>query len=274
MRFAMCNEFCEGWAIEDVFRLAADAGYEGVEIAPFTLAPSVRDIPAGRRHEIRSSAEAAGVEIVGLHWLLVSPEGLHVNHPDDEIRRRTQDYFNDLVHFCADLGGTVMTLGSPKQRNVVEGETFEATWRRTLDFFNIVTETAEERGVVIALEPLARVETNFLNTMEEVVRLIREMDHPNLRMTLDCKAMADERRPIPDIIREGREFMVHCHANDDNGGYPGTGGLDFPAILRALAETGYDRWVSLEVFDFSPGAERIAREGLAHLKQCLARAQT
>jgi len=270
MRFAMCNEFCEGWAIEDVFRLAADVGYAGVEIAPFTLAPSARDVSARRRRGIRRSAEAAGVEIVGLHWLLVSPEGLHINHPDRAVRRRTADYFDDLIALCADLGGRVMTLGSPKQRNVAEGDTYEAAWARTVEFLRAAAEGAERRGVVIGLEPLARAETNFLNTMDEVARLVREVDHPNLRMTLDCKAMADEGRPLPEILRAGRDLMVHCHANDDNGGYPGTGGLDFTSILGALRETGYDRWVSLEVFDFSPGPETIAREGLAHLKRCLA----
>lgn len=277
MKFAMCNEFCEGWPIEDVLRLAAEAGYRGVEIAPFTLAPSVRDVSARRRRRIRRSAEEAGVEIAGIHWLLVSPEGLHINHPDDELRRKTQDYFVDLIHFCADIGGKVMTVGSPKQRDVIEGETYEATWRRTVEFFRVVTEAAAcdelsrgaERDVLLGMEPLARVETNFLNTKDDVVRLIEEVNHPNFRMTLDCKAMNDEEKPIPQIIREGRRFMAHCHVNDDNRSYPGTGGLDFVAIMKALVETAFDGWVSLEVFDFSPGPEKIAREGIAHLKECL-----
>ena len=121
MKFATCNEYFENWAIEDVFNYAADLGYDGVEIAPFALAPSVEDISAPRRDEIRAAAEKAGVEIVGLHWLLASPEGLYVSHPNPEIYQRTCAYFKALIQFCGDLGGQVMIIGSPMQRNIQEG---------------------------------------------------------------------------------------------------------------------------------------------------------
>lgn len=269
MKFAMCNEFCEGWAVEDVFRLAADEGYAGVEITPFTLAPSVRDVSARRRREIRIAAEKAGVAVSGLHWLLASPEGLYMNHPDDDTRRRTQDDFIDLIHFCADLGGRVMTIGSPKQRNVLPGETYEGTWARTVEFFQNIVTIAEERDVLLGMEPLGRQDTNFITTSDEAARLVAEVDHPNFRLTLDCKAMADEDTPIPRLIREARHLMVHCHVNDDSRSYPGTGGIDFVAVMRALLDIGFDGWVSLEVFDFSPGAETIAREAMAHLRRSL-----
>src|SRR5258707_4132708 len=116
MKFAICNEIFKGWKIEDVFQYAAELGYQGVEIAPYTLADSVTDIPAEERRRIRSAAAAAGIEIVGLHWLLAKPEGLHVNHPDDGIRRRTAKYLCELVDFCADLGGGVKVFRLPQQR--------------------------------------------------------------------------------------------------------------------------------------------------------------
>ena len=97
MKFATCNEYFEGWKIEDVFDYAAEIGYDGVEIAPFTLASSVDEIGSQRRGEIRAAAAAAGVEIVGLHWLLASPEGLYIDHPDDAIRSRTRDYLKELI---------------------------------------------------------------------------------------------------------------------------------------------------------------------------------
>ncbi len=121
MKFGTCNEYFEDWAIEDVFAYAADVGYDGVEIAPFTLADSVDDIPLARRQQIRAAAETSGVEVIGLHWLLIKPEGLYTNHVDDDIRNRTRDYFQSLVQFCGDVGGKVMIIGSPKQRNVQQG---------------------------------------------------------------------------------------------------------------------------------------------------------
>jgi len=267
MKFGMCNEFCEGWRIDDVFRLAADVGYEGVEIAPFTLADSVADIPASERDRIREAASAAGVEIIGLHWLLVKPEGLYINHPDDAIRRKTTDYFVELIHFCGDLGGTRMILGSPKQRNVIEGQTLEETWNRTRAVFEEIVLVAAERGVVLCLEPLARTETNFVNTAADAARMAREIDSPNLRIILDVKAMSDEGRPIPDIIREAGDWAAHVHANDANLNGPGFGDVDFVPIFAALRDIRYDGWVSVEVFDFSPGAETIAAKSLEYLKQ-------
>src|SRR5437868_228773 len=117
MKFATCNEPWKGVPIEEIFRIAARLGYDGVEIAPFTLANDVRDLSPARRKEIVRAAADAGVQIVGLHWLLVSPAGMHITTSDESIRRKTIDYMKALIHFCGDLGGKVMIHGSPKQRN-------------------------------------------------------------------------------------------------------------------------------------------------------------
>lgn len=265
----MCNEFCQGWELEQCLELAARCGYEGLELAPFTIAPSVTEIDAAQRQEIRQAAARHGLDIVGLHWLLVSPEGLHTNHPDADIRRRTREYFEALVHFCGDVGGDRMVIGSPKQRSVLDGETYEDTFARTVELYQAIAPLAAERGVMLAMEPLARTETNFLTSMAETRTLVEAVDHPSFRLILDCKAMSDEDRPIPDIIREAGEYLVHFHANDPNLRYPGAGDLDFHPILAALDEIEYDGWVSIEVFDFNDSPEEIAGEGLRYLKECL-----
>ena len=128
MKFAICNEMFQGWKIDDVLQYAARIGYDAVEIAPFTLAESVEQIPAEERRRIRQAAADAGVEIAGIHWVLVSPKGLYLNAPDQALRQKTADYFVALTHFCADLGGKVMVVGSPKQRDVMEGVTFQQAW--------------------------------------------------------------------------------------------------------------------------------------------------
>ena len=192
MKYAMCNELCEDWKIAEVFRLAAEVGYEGVEIAPFTIAESVAEISQEERRRIRASAKDHGVRVAGLHWLLASPKGLYTNHPDAALREKTRRYFEELIHFCADLGGARMVIGSPKQRDVIEGESYEDTWKRTVDFYRQVSPVAGDCDVVLGMEPLGRRDTNFLNTKDEVIRLIEEVSHANFRLTLDCKAMADE----------------------------------------------------------------------------------
>ena len=267
MKFAICNELFEGWAQQEIFSFVSGLGYEGIEIAPFTLAQSVEELSVGYRAQLRRDAEKCGVEIVGLHWLLASPPGLHISHPDESVRERTAAYLRELVGCCADLGGKVMVFGSPKQRNVLPELSPEQARERAIKTFQEVLPAAEEKGVTLCLEPLTPAETDFVNTAAEAVEIIEEIGHPNLRLHLDAKAMCLESRPIPDILRDFASYMRHFHANDPNLRGPGFGDLDFAPIMAALKEVGYDRYVSVEVFDFSPDPETIASKSIEYLKR-------
>ena len=267
MKFAMCNEFCVNWKIEDAFKLARDTGYQGVEIAPFTIANSVLDIPVSRRDEIRNAAEKAGVEIIGLHWLLTKPEGLYVNCPDPELRRRTRDYFEALIHFCADLGGDRMVIGSPKSRNLLPGVTYQQAWDWTVETFRSLLDTAAEKKVNLCIEPLGKTETNFINTVAEGVKMCDEIHHPNFKVHIDVKAMCGEGRPLDEIILGAKGYVGHFHVNDANRNGPGWGNTDYEPIVRAVKEIGYDDYASVEVFDFQYSPEEIAGKSIAFLKK-------
>ena len=273
MKFSICNEFCEGMAIEDVFALAARLGYDGVEIAPFTLAKSVNEIGQDRRRAIARSARENGVEVVGLHWLLVSPEGLYLNHPEDEyVRQQTVNYLLDLIRFCSDLGGKIMVFGSPKQRNIVPGHSFGEAWEFAVEAFLKCMRAAKDRGVTICIEPLSTAETDFISTYTDAIRLVDSIGNRCFRMMLDVKAMSSESTPIPEIISASKAHVAHVHANDANRRGPGFGDTDFVPIFRALKRIRYDGYVSVEVFDFEPDGETIARESLRYMRKCLARA--
>lgn len=269
MKFAICNEMFENWPLEDIFKAAKDAGYEAVEIAPFTLAQDIRTISLQKRQEIRKVAERHGIKIIGLHWLLVSPEGLHINHPDETVRRKTQGYLGALIDFCADLGGEILVFGSPKQRGPIEGQSFKEAWALAKESFSEVLPQAAEREVTIALEPLAPTEATFFTTAEEVTKFIREVSHPHLRLHLDVKAMTSEARPIPEIIEEAAANLAHFHANDANRRGPGFGDTDFVPIFRALKKINYQGFVSVEVFDFKPDPVTIARKSMEYMQKCL-----
>lgn len=269
MKFSICNELFEGWKIEDVFRTAAELGYDGVEIAPFTLADSADLITDSRRKEIVQAAKDHGVEIVGLHWLLVKPEGLYLNHPDESIRRRTRDYLDSLIRLCADLGGKVLIFGSPKQRNVYPGLTYEQAWDYARETFAHIGETAEKAGVYFCLEPLSPKETDFINTVTDALRMIREVDRPNFRTMIDIKAISSDGRPLPIIIEEAGDMAKHVHVNEPDGRGPGTGDTDFREVGDALRRIGYDGYVSVEVFDFKPDPVVIARDSLLILRRML-----
>lgn len=270
MTFAICNEIFQGWSLPDTFAYARRAGYDAVEIAPFTIAKDVALVSADDRRRIREQAAKAGIAISGIHWVLVQTEGLHLTHPDEAVRGRTARYFCDLVDFCSDLGGRTIVVGSPKQRNLLEGVSLEQARAWAAEVFRPSVERARERGGVICLEPLAPSETNFINTAAEAIDFIRPFASPHFKVILDVKAMSSETKPIPQIIRESWPHFAYFHANDKNLKGPGFGEVDFRPIAAALKEVGYPGPVSVEVFKFEEGPEVIATRSLAYLRQTFA----
>jgi len=267
VRFAICNEIFKDWKLEDIFSYTHKLGYDGVEIAPFTIANSVTDVSAGQRRAIREAAERNHIQIAGIHWVLVKPEGLYMNHPDAAIRQRTATYFRNLVDFCADIGGEVMVVGSPKQRNVMPGVAVEQATEWAAETFRVAVKQAEQRGVTICFEPLGPVETNFINSAEEALRFVGRIPSPAFKIILDVKAMCTETKPIPQIIRDSWPNFAHFHANDKNLKGPGFGEVDFVPIAAALKEVGYAGFASVEVFNFDEGPEVIASKSLEYLKR-------
>lgn len=275
MRFAFCNEGFgdRPWPVQ--CKALAEIGYDAVEIAPYTLADDVRAVPAEKRKELRRAAEDAGLGVVGLHWLLVKPAGLHIAHPDTSVRNRTSDYLRALADFCADLGGAVMVFGSPRQRGGSAGASPEQAWEWAKGTFSGVLPTLAARNVTLCIEPLARTEadaskdTDFLNTAAEARCFVEEMNHPKVRLILDARSMSSESRPIPELLRENADLLAHVHANDKNGQAPGFGDVDFRPILAALEDIGYTGYVSSEPFEFPTDIETIARRALEYLRSCL-----
>lgn len=261
MRFAICNELFQDRSLEAGFRTAAQCGYTGLELAPFTLGD--RPIDARR---IRLAAENEGLSIVGLHWLLAKTRGFHLTSPDAEVRERTTTYLAELATLCAELGGSVLVFGSPQQRSLHPEITRELADAYAEEIVASLIPTLETTGTVLALEPLSPTETNFWNSADEVTRFLQKFNSPRVRLHLDCKAMASENRPIPEIIREFAPWTAHFHANDPNLRGPGFGELDFTPIFRTLRDTGYQGWISVEVFDYTPGPDQLAAQSLRYMR--------
>ena len=270
-RYAICNDTFEGWDHARVCRFVAGLGYAGLEIAPFTLAPRVTDVGPQRRRDIRRQAEDCGLTILGLHWLLAKTEGLHLTSADEATRRRTADDLVVLARCCRDLGGNLLVFGSPAQRRVPAGATRGQAADYAADTFRRAAPGFADAGVTLCLEPLSPPEADFLNTAAEAVALLDRLDHPNFALHLDVKAMATD-GPAPDLIRRHASRTAHFHANDPNRRGPGFGATDFVPIFRALRDVHYTGWVSVEVFDYSPDPETIARESLRYMRECEAKA--
>ena len=271
MRYAICNETFEGWDHARICRTVAALGYQGLEMAPFTLAPRITDVSAAQRKTLRREAEECGLRMIGLHWLLAQTEGLQLTSPDAAVRQRTADYLAELARCCRDLGGDVLVFGSPAQRRIPAGATRAQAADHAVDTFRRVLPALMDSGVRLCLEPLSPPEADFINTCAEADEILRRIDHPNFVLHLDVKAMSTDDAPAPDLIRRYGGAAGHFHANDVNRRGPGFGDTDFVPIFQALQESGYPGWVSVEVFDYTPDPETIARESIQYMRACAAK---
>ena len=278
VRFAHCNEILDDLPIARHFSWVAERGYVGLEIAPFTVAPFVRDVSQQDRLDIRRWARDAGVEVTGLHWLLAGPaslaQGWHLTSPDRDVRMRTVAYLGELAHFCAEVGGSVLVLGSPRQRSTVEGLSVGHATANLVESLAALMPAVAASGTVLCLEPLPLAETDVVTTCDEALSVIRSVNHASLKLVLDVKSLAAESRvtgeSVPDIIRRVGREVAYVQANDENRGHPGSGQTDFAPICQALRDVGYGGWISMEPFDFGPGPDTVAREGLACLERAWA----
>ncbi len=272
MKYAYCNEMFGDEPFEQAWAQAAELGYTGVEIAPFTLWKEdehfdARAIPKFMRQHVAKIAANTGLEIVGLHWLLAKTTGYYLTSPDVAVRTATADYLKALVQLCGDLGGKVMVLGSPQQRNLLPGVGYSDAEQYAAEILQAVMPTCADNHVTIALEPLGPAEGDFMLTAEAGIRLAKLVDSPHCQLHLDVKAMSSEKHSIPVVIESSQEWLVHFHANDPNLLGPGMGDIPYGEIMQTLHDIKYDGWVSVEVFKYEPSPLEIARASIDYLKK-------
>ena len=270
MKYAICNETFQEWPFEKAFAAAKNLGYDALEFAPFTIDENVFDISAARRASVRQLADDHELEIIGLHWLLAKTEGLYLTSPDADVRRQTAEYLAELARLCSDLGGYVMVLGSPQQRNLLPGIDHDTALNYAADVLQQVVPILDELNVIIAVEPLSPLEGDFLLTADQGADLCSRVAAENVQLHLDVKAMCSMGESIPEIIHESAGEFAYFHANDENLKGPGFGDVDYQPIAAALKEANYTGVVSVEVFKFEEGPEAIATQSLRYLQETFA----
>ena len=266
-RHAICNEIYKDWDFAQACRSIRDIGYTGIEIAPFTLAEDPATVTAVQRREFRRIIEEEGLTFVGLHWLMVSPKGLHVTTADEALRKRSWTHIHNLIDLCADLGPSgVMIFGSPFQRGTTAGTSRDEATRRFVEGFAEAAPHAGERGVTMLMEALPVGQCDVVNSLDEAVKLVQSIGHPNVQTMFDTHNAVDEVEPHADLVDRYFDLIRHVHVNEMDGGHCGTGDYDFKPVLNTLRRHNYQGWISLEAFNFEAGSENIARGSLRYLE--------
>ena len=271
-KLAVCNELFEGSDFAASCRLLKKVGWQGIEIAPFTLQKDASTLPAERRREVRDIIVSEGLEFVGLHWLTVGPKGLHVTTPDESQRRSSWDFVRRLADLCADLrpeggSGGVMVFGSPFQRRTDGAFSVAAAVRNFIEGVRSIAPLLEDRGVTFCVEALPIAQSDVILTLDEAVEVVRNVNSPAVQTMFDSHNAIDEAEPHADIVSKHWDLIRHIHVNELDGSYPRPGGgYDFKPLLQVAKDRAFGGWVSMEVFDFTPGSEKIVTEAHAYLR--------
>lgn len=266
MRLSLCNEVLRHLPFPEQCAYAASLGYDGLEIAPFTLAADPAELGPAQVRQVRRALADAGLVATSLHWLLVAPEGLSITDADPAVRDRTRAVIERLCGLAAELEAGVLVHGSPKQR-LTGGD--PAAIARAEEMLAFAGEAAGRQGVTYCLEPLAREETDFVNTVAEAASIVRRIALPGLATMIDCCAAGrSEAQSVPDLIREWLPggLVRHVQVNDPNRRGPGEGKMAFAPILQALAECGYEGDVAVEPFVYEPDGGACAARAIGYLK--------
>ncbi|HEX6411516.1 MAG TPA: sugar phosphate isomerase/epimerase family protein, partial [Burkholderiales bacterium] len=269
MRIALCNEVIAPMPFPQQCEYAAKLGYDGLEIAPYTLSDEPHRLGSAQIAAARAAAEDAGVAVTGLHWLLIKPAGLSISSKDENVRKRTIDVMLALIDQCAELGGRYLVHGSPHQRRVDPGETRAAAMARARDSFASIAERAQKAGVVYCIEPLSSEQTPLINTLDEASRMVEEIGSPAVRSMLDCSSAGRmEKEPLNALVDRWlpKGVIAHVQVNDRNRRGPGQGEQRFAPLFASLKKHGYRGDVAVEPFDYVPDGPGAAARAIGYIK--------
>jgi sugar phosphate isomerase/epimerase len=263
----LCTEVVRELDFRGQCAFARAAGYDGLEVAPFTLAADPTALSDRKVAEFRRIAESEGIAIAGLHWLLAEPAGLSITSPDAAVARTTREAGRRLVDLCTGLGGTYLVHGSPGQRQIEPGHEKECR-DQAFAYFVAVADAAVAAGVRYVVEPLARVDTGLVNTLDEALDLIARIGSPALATMVDCYAASANDEDIPALLDRWLPTgaIFHVHFNDDDRRGPGQGKIDFAAILKVLKSHGYSGSTAVEPVVYVPDGPGSAARAIGYLR--------
>ena len=217
-----------------VLRLAR-YGYKSIEISG---EPDVFDTK-----ELRTILAENGIACWGAVSLMF--EGRDLIHADESVRATSINYLNDCITMAKELDGYEMTVVPSQVGKVSPMDTPEQEWAWAVESLKEVYDHSQKEGIRIALEPLNRFETNFLNRADQAVLLSQEVG-ADCGVCLDTFHLNIEEADMLEAIRNSKERLVDFHVADNNRMACGMGALDWPLIVNTLKEIGYDGALTVE----------------------------
>lgn len=255
----------------DILSRIKEAGFDGVEL------------PIFRPSEFQAAAVRRGLEANGLQCVVACAlvDGLSLATDDEGLRRRTVTHISDVVKQAADTGARLVAGPLYSPVGYRPGRRTDEEWHRVVEGYHAIGPVLESHGIAVAIEPLNRFETHFLNTAADAVRLCDAIAHPNVGILFDTFHANIEEKKIAGACRSVARHLKHVHISENDRGIPGTGHVPFAEVLQVLREIDYDGWLNIESFSFAitdlsaatsiwrdlaPSPESIAFEGIRRLK--------
>lgn len=236
------------FALNDMAQLTRwkKAGFDFVEF----LVPEPAEINRGA---LRQALADAGLAVVLTARVNLARDIVSENPSN---RKGGLDYLYYCLEVAQELGAR--TLGGPlygsplvfagKPPQPISESARKARVEWCINALKILGSAAEKAGICLAVEPLNRFETDFVNTTRQAVELVRCVDIPAVGLTLDTFHMNIEDDDIAESIRLAAPYIKHFQANENHRGYLGTGHVEWTSVIRALGEAGYAGTITLEPF--------------------------
>jgi len=246
--------------LEKSLRELSNLGYQGVEF--MTLNPSelnwkeVKELL--KKHQLKAVLVCTG-EIFG-------QLKLSYTHKEEDIRKEAIQRTKEIMDFASYLGADI-NIGRIRGQ-YCKDLTREETEAYAVEAFKEISRYGEEKNVRIALETVTIMQTNFINTLEEGLDMVKRVGMKNFQLMLDVFHLNLEEKNLYEAIRTYSPHNIHVHLADNNRRYPGHCGLDFDKIIGTFKECGYEGNFSTEIFQI-PSQEEAAQGAVDHLMPIL-----
>ncbi|MBI4902469.1 MAG: sugar phosphate isomerase/epimerase [Acidobacteria bacterium] len=248
------------------------AGFDGVELPMFN--------PDGYPGKtIRRALEDSGL---GLTFCSIVPGGMSLVDADATARANGLEHIRKIIYLAAEMGCETVAgpIYSPVGYLPGRRRTAEE-WKNAIESYHTLAVTLDECKVDLAIEPLNRFETFFLNTTADGVALCEAVNHPRIGLLVDTFHCNVEEKDIAAAYRMAGRHLKHVHTCENDRGIPGSGHVEWGPVFEAIRSTGYNNWLTIESFgfnmpdisaaaaiwrDLAPTPESIAVEGVKFLR--------